>query len=107
MAAVSGLSGAGVAGGVAAGVADALTRQAGALEVEYASMTGYKKLVDALLAKLDGSEADDGELAHGTLPRGTLGSGFAEADSLLASIHRRCSGVIFSRVSVPVQGRCL
>ncbi|MFF4322044.1 hypothetical protein [Streptomyces sp. NPDC001568] len=63
-------------------MADALTRQAGALEVGYASMTGYKKLVDALLAKLDGSEADDGELAHGTLPRATLGSGFAEADSL-------------------------
>ncbi|MFH8891229.1 DUF2563 family protein [Streptomyces sp. NPDC017949] len=75
---MSGLSGAGVAGGAA----DALVRQAGALEVEYASMTGYKKLVDALLEKLDGSEAADGRLAHGTLPRGALGRGFAEADSL-------------------------
>ncbi|MFF3017443.1 DUF2563 family protein [Streptomyces sp. NPDC057939] len=75
---MSGASGAGVAGGVA----DALTRQARALEVEYASMTGYRKLVDALLEELDGSEAADGRLAHGALARGALGGGFAEADSL-------------------------
>ncbi|MEU9030637.1 hypothetical protein AB0D46_24545 [Streptomyces sp. NPDC048383] len=82
--------------GVAAGVADALTRQAGALEVEYASMTGYKRLVDALLAKLDGSAADDGALAHGALPTGTLGTGFAEADALLrayGAVHGELRGL--------------
>ncbi|MFD9572717.1 hypothetical protein ACFWBI_23085 [Streptomyces sp. NPDC059982] len=67
---------------VGASVADALRTQAQALAVEYESMTGYKKLVDDLLKDLDGSEADDKRLAHGTLPTGTLGTGFAEADDL-------------------------
>ncbi|MFG2618272.1 hypothetical protein ACGFXC_11670 [Streptomyces sp. NPDC048507] len=67
---------------VGASVADSLMSQAKALEVEYESMTGYKKLVDDLLKKLDGSEADDKRLAHGTLPTGTLGTGFPEADDL-------------------------
>ncbi|MEU8459506.1 hypothetical protein [Streptomyces sp. NPDC029003] len=67
---------------VGAGVADALMQQAQALSVEYESMTGYKKLVDDLLKQLDGSEADDKRLAHGTLPTGTLGTGFAEAADL-------------------------
>lgn len=67
---------------VGASMADAVMRQAKALEVEYESMTGYKKLVDDLLKKLDGSEADDKKLAHGTLPSGALGTGFPEADSL-------------------------
>ncbi|MET9606035.1 hypothetical protein ABZZ17_13325 [Streptomyces sp. NPDC006512] len=92
MAAEAGLPGA----GVAAGAADALTRQARALEVEYASMTGYKKLVDDLLSTLDGSEAGDGKLAHGTLPTGTLGRGFAEADALFgayAAVHRALQGL--------------
>ncbi|MGW0392782.1 DUF2563 family protein [Streptomyces sp. NPDC003042] len=69
-------------GGVSASVADAVMRQAKALEVEYESLSDYKKLVDDLLKKLDGSEADDKKLAHGTLPEGTLGKGFAEADAL-------------------------
>lgn len=69
-------------GNVSAGVADAIMSQAQALQVEYESMTGYKKLVDALLKKLDGSEADEKKLADGTLPAGTLGTGFPEADSL-------------------------
>ncbi|WP_405980479.1 DUF2563 family protein [Streptomyces sp. NBC_00158] len=56
-----------------------------ALAVEYESMTAYKKRVDALLRTLDGSEADAGRLAHGTLPTGTLGTGFAEADALFAA----------------------
>ncbi|MFJ1868862.1 DUF2563 family protein [Streptomyces sp. NPDC088097] len=63
-------------------VADALMGQARALAVEYESMAGYKKLVDGLLEKLDGSEAADKRLSHGTLPTGTLGTGFAEADAL-------------------------
>ncbi|MFD8981402.1 hypothetical protein [Streptomyces sp. NPDC059564] len=67
---------------VGASVADSVMRQAKALEVEYESMTGYKKLVDDLLKKLDGSEAADKKLAHGTLPAGTLGTGFPEADDL-------------------------
>ncbi|MFE3763877.1 hypothetical protein ACFXPI_19230 [Streptomyces sp. NPDC059104] len=69
-------------GNVSAGVADAIMSQAQALQVEYESMTGYKKLVDALLKKLEGSEAADKNLADGTLPAGTLGTGFPEADSL-------------------------
>ncbi|MFF5705402.1 DUF2563 family protein [Streptomyces sp. NPDC012794] len=67
---------------VAGSVADAVRAQAKALEVEYESMTAYKNRVDALLKTLDGSEADAGRLAHGTLPAGTLGKGFAEADAL-------------------------
>ncbi|MCJ1677078.1 hypothetical protein MTF65_06905 [Streptomyces sp. APSN-46.1] len=58
-----------------------------ALEVEYESMTGYKKLVDELLDKLDGSEADGKKLAHGTLPAGTLGKGFAEAELLFSAYN--------------------
>ncbi|MEU3722626.1 DUF2563 family protein [Streptomyces sp. NPDC031705] len=73
-----GLLGVNVAGGLAAAVA----AQAKALEVEYESLTDYKNRVDALLKTLDGSEADAGKLAHGTLPAGTLGQGFAEADAL-------------------------
>ncbi|RPF40849.1 uncharacterized protein DUF2563 [Streptomyces sp. Ag109_G2-6] len=69
-------------GNIAGGVADAVMRQAKALEVEYESLTDAKKRVDALLKKLDGSEADAGKLAHGSLPAGTLGTGFAEAESL-------------------------
>ncbi|MEU4951314.1 DUF2563 family protein [Streptomyces lavendulae] len=69
-------------GNVSASVADAIMSQAQALQVEYESMTGYKKLVDALLKKLDGSDADEKKLADGTLPAGTLGTGFAEADTL-------------------------
>ncbi|MFG2708938.1 hypothetical protein ACGFX2_00040 [Streptomyces goshikiensis] len=56
-----------------------------ALEVEYESMTGYKKLVDELLDKLDGSEAAGKKLAHGTLPSGTLGKGFPEAELLFST----------------------
>ncbi|MCX5378118.1 DUF2563 family protein [Streptomyces sp. NBC_00091] len=67
---------------VAGGLAAAVMAQAKALEVEYESMTDYKKRVDALLKTLDGSEADAQKLAHGTLPAGTLGTGFAEADAL-------------------------
>lgn len=73
-----GLLGVNVAGDVAAG----LMAQARALEVEYDSLTDYKNRVDALLKTLDGSEADARKLAHGTLPAGTLGTGFAEADAL-------------------------
>ncbi|MFH7599550.1 DUF2563 family protein [Streptomyces racemochromogenes] len=68
--------------GVAGGLADAVMRQARALEVEYESMTDYKNRVDALLTTLDGSQADAGKLAHGTLPAGTLGTGFPEAEAL-------------------------
>ncbi|MFD9416312.1 hypothetical protein ACFWC9_16640 [Streptomyces goshikiensis] len=56
-----------------------------ALEVEYESMTGYKKLVDELLDKLDGSEAAGKKLAHGTLPTGALGKGFPEAELLFST----------------------
>lgn len=76
--------------GVAAGVANAVMAQARALAVEYESMTAYKNRVDALLRSLGGSEADAGRLAHGTLPAGTLGRGFAEADALFtayATVH--------------------
>ncbi|MFD3553728.1 hypothetical protein ACFWWA_16715 [Streptomyces goshikiensis] len=58
-----------------------------ALEVEYESMTGYKKLVDELLDKLDGSEADGKKLAHGALPKGTLGTGFPEAETLFTTYN--------------------
>ncbi|MFF4370449.1 hypothetical protein [Streptomyces sp. NPDC001594] len=69
-------------GDIAGGVADAVMRQAKALEVEYESLTGAKNRVDALLKTLDGSAADAGRLAHSTLPAGTLGKGFAEAEAL-------------------------
>ncbi|MEU7067143.1 DUF2563 family protein [Streptomyces sp. NPDC046161] len=68
--------------GSANGVADAIMRQAKALEVEYETLNGFKKLVDAQLKKLSGSEADPDKLQDGTLPSGTLGTGFAEADAL-------------------------
>ncbi|MFI6005638.1 hypothetical protein ACIA98_35470 [Streptomyces sp. NPDC051366] len=68
--------------GMNAGLADAIRAQAKALEVEFESMTNYKKLVDDLLKKLDGSGADEKKLAHVTLPDGALGKGFAEADAL-------------------------
>ncbi|WP_328762908.1 MULTISPECIES: hypothetical protein [unclassified Streptomyces] len=69
-------------GGIGAGVADAILAQAKALEVEFESMTGYKKLVDDLLEKLNGSAGSDKKLAHTTLPEGSLGKGFPEADAL-------------------------
>ncbi|MFI5616928.1 hypothetical protein [Streptomyces sp. NPDC051567] len=71
--------------GFGAGLADAVLRQAKALEVEFESLTGYKKLVDDLLKKLDGSEADQTKLAHGTLAATDLGTGFAEADALFTA----------------------
>ncbi|MFD8147965.1 hypothetical protein [Streptomyces sp. NPDC059708] len=77
---------------VAGGVADALTRQARALEVEYESMTAYKNRVDALLRTLDGSAADSRRLAHDTLPAAALGTGFAEARALFTAydtVHGR------------------
>ncbi|MGW1519992.1 DUF2563 family protein [Streptomyces sp. NPDC002287] len=80
-------AGTGAGAGVAAGVADAVMRQAEALAVEYESMTAYKNRVDALLKTLDGSEANARKLAHGTLPAGTLGTGFAEADALSTAYH--------------------
>ncbi|MFJ3879419.1 DUF2563 family protein [Streptomyces sp. NPDC090077] len=70
---------------VAGAVADAVTAQARALEVEYESLTDAKNRVDALLKTLDGSEAAARRLAHGTLPTGTLGTGFAEADALFTA----------------------
>ncbi|MFF2195189.1 DUF2563 family protein [Streptomyces sp. NPDC058157] len=75
-------------GNVAGGVADAVMRQARALEVEYDSLTDAKNRVDALLKKLDGSEADAGRLAHGTLPAGTLGKDFAEAEALFKAYDK-------------------
>lgn len=61
-----------------------------ALEVEYESLTDYKKRVDGLLSKLDGSPASDKKLADGTLPAGSLGEGFTEAARLFtayATVH--------------------
>ncbi|MFJ6717885.1 DUF2563 family protein [Streptomyces sp. NPDC091259] len=68
--------------GASNGLADAIMRQAKALEVEYETLNGFKKLVDAQLKKLGGSQADPNKLQDGTLPAGTLGTGFAEADAL-------------------------
>ncbi|GAA0281187.1 hypothetical protein GCM10010302_18710 [Streptomyces polychromogenes] len=73
-------------------MAEALTRQAQALEVEYESMTAHKNRVDALLRALDGSEADSRRLAHDTLPAPALGTGFAEARALFTAydtVHGR------------------
>ncbi|MFD5423296.1 DUF2563 family protein [Streptomyces sp. NPDC127069] len=75
-------------GSLAGGLADAVMRQAKALEVEYESLTDAKNRVDALLKKLDGSQADAGKLAHGTLPAGSLGTGFAEAESLFKAYDK-------------------
>ncbi|MGW6705021.1 hypothetical protein ACWGDE_09030 [Streptomyces sp. NPDC054956] len=61
-----------------------------ALRVEYESLTQYKKRVDALLSRLNESPASDRNLAHGTLPAGSLGEGFAEARRLFtayANVH--------------------
>ncbi|MCX5199622.1 DUF2563 family protein [Streptomyces sp. NBC_00249] len=69
----------------AAALAEALRSQAGALAVEYQAMSDYKRTVDDLLRRLEGSEADGRRLAHGTLPTGTLGRGFAEADALFTA----------------------
>lgn len=69
-------------GATNAGLADAIMRQAKALEVDFETFKGYKKVVDELLTKLGDSPADDKKLAHGTLPKGALGKNFAEADAL-------------------------
>ncbi|MGW8781675.1 DUF2563 family protein [Streptomyces sp. NPDC055796] len=69
-------------GGLGSGLADAIMTQARALEVEFESMKDFKNRVDDLLDKLDGSQADDKKLAHGTLPDGALGHGFGEAEAL-------------------------
>ncbi|NXY95111.1 hypothetical protein HYE82_12045 [Streptomyces sp. BR123] len=61
--------------------------QAQALAVDYETLTGYKKKVDELLTKLKGSEAYDKKLADGTLPEGTLGKGFAEAETLFKTYN--------------------
>ncbi|MFJ8166338.1 hypothetical protein ACIRBY_36235 [Streptomyces sp. NPDC096136] len=85
--------------GVAGGVADALRLQARALEVEYESLTACKNRVDALLRTLGGSEADHRRLAHGTLPAGALGRGFAEAEAL-----SRAYGTVHGRLQQLSQG---
>ncbi|MEU2396069.1 hypothetical protein [Streptomyces sp. NPDC007369] len=75
-----------------ASTAAALRAQAKALEVDFETLSGYKKKVDELLTKLKGSEAYDKKLAHGTLPEGTLGKGFAEADALFktySTVHEQ------------------
>ncbi|MEW2417761.1 hypothetical protein AB0953_29140 [Streptomyces sp. NPDC046866] len=66
----------------ASGAAAAIRAQAKALAVDYETLSGYKNVVDELLKKLNDSQADDKKLAHGTLPKGALGKGFAEADAL-------------------------
>ncbi|MEU3772662.1 DUF2563 family protein [Streptomyces sp. NPDC032472] len=66
----------------ASGAAAAIRAQAKALEVDYETLSGYKKVVDDLLKKLNDSQADDKKLAHGTLPKGALGKDFAEAQAL-------------------------
>ncbi|MFD3547420.1 hypothetical protein ACFWUW_17775 [Streptomyces sp. NPDC058655] len=81
-------NGAGLFGvGFGAGVADAIRAQAAALAVEYDSLKEYKTMVDDLLKSLEESPADHGKLADGTLPKGTLGTGFAEADALFTSYN--------------------
>ncbi|WP_438313842.1 hypothetical protein ACSHWO_21250 [Streptomyces sp. HUAS TT3] len=69
-------------GGAANEAAAAIRAQAKAFEVDFETLTGYKKKVDELLTKLKGSEAYDKKLADGTLPEGSLGQGFAEAEAL-------------------------
>lgn len=74
------------------GVGVASPATLGALQVEYESLTDYKKRVDGLLAKLDGSPASDKRLADGTLPETSLGEGFAEAKRLFtaySNVHRQ------------------
>ncbi|MFD9081541.1 hypothetical protein ACFYYM_32740 [Streptomyces erythrochromogenes] len=74
----------GLSGDIAASIraqADAQARAA-ALRVEYDDLKGYKTLVDDLLTSLQESPAHHGKLADGTLPAGSLGTGFPEADKL-------------------------
>lgn len=68
----------------------------GALQVEYESMTAYKKRVDGLLSKLVESPASDKKLADGTLPSGSLGEGFDEAKRLFTAytnVHTQLLGL--------------
>ncbi|MCX5153219.1 hypothetical protein OG914_04220 [Streptomyces sp. NBC_00291] len=62
-------------------------RPAEALEIEYATLSEFKKLVDTQLEKLSGSSADAGRLESKTLPAGVLGKGFAEAELLFKSYN--------------------
>ncbi|MEV7526206.1 hypothetical protein [Streptomyces sp. NPDC091371] len=55
------------------------------LSVESDSLSEYKTMVDTLLVDLTGGDAHHGKLADGTLPSGTLGSGFPEAEALFTS----------------------
>ncbi|MFE4638387.1 hypothetical protein ACFRJ1_34140 [Streptomyces sp. NPDC056773] len=71
--------------GVDFGVGVASPAALGALQIEYESLTDYKKRVDGLLEKLDGSPASDKKLADGTLPQNSLGEGFAEAARLFTA----------------------
>ncbi|WP_107047345.1 hypothetical protein [Streptomyces sp. NRRL F-2664] len=79
-----GILASGLSGDVAASIraqAEAQARAA-ALRIEYDDLKGYKALVDGLLTSLQESPAHHGKLADGTLPAGSLGTGFAEADKL-------------------------
>ncbi|MET9322919.1 hypothetical protein ABZX75_22385 [Streptomyces sp. NPDC003038] len=69
-------------------MADAVMRQAKALEVEYDSLKEYKNRVDGLLKSLGESPAHHGKLAHGTLPAGSLGKGFPEAEDLYNTYNK-------------------
>ncbi|MFE2287312.1 hypothetical protein ACFXDJ_24465 [Streptomyces sp. NPDC059443] len=71
--------------GVDYGVGVASPAAIGALQVEYESMTAYKKRVDGLLSKLNESPASDKKLADGTLPADSLGEGFDEAKRLFTA----------------------
>ncbi|MEU7556364.1 hypothetical protein AB0B01_29265 [Streptomyces sp. NPDC044571] len=78
--------------GSSAGLSAAIMAQAKALEVDFETFKGYKKVVDDLLKKLGDSPADDKKLAHVSLPEGTLGKGFAEADALFktySTVHEQ------------------
>ncbi|MBW5486283.1 hypothetical protein [Streptomyces bambusae] len=65
-----------------------IAAQAPALFVEHESMVKYKQRVDALLEQLKDSKADSGKIADGTLGKGDLGKGFAEADNLYAAYNK-------------------
>ncbi|MEU6867069.1 hypothetical protein ABZ924_28100 [Streptomyces sp. NPDC046876] len=67
------------------GAAAAIRAQAKRFEVDFETLSGYKKVVDGLLKELNESQADDKKLAHGTLPKGALGKGFAEAEALFTT----------------------
>lgn len=56
-----------------------------ALQIEYESLSDYKKRVDGLLLKLVESPASDKKLADGTLPAASLGEGFDEAKRLFTA----------------------